>query len=180
VGTLSANICCHFASFFSTLYTKVDQNSQQYTYMVKLSSKGRYGTRVLLDLALHKGEGAVPLKEIAQRQQISLPYLEHLITPLVSAGIVGSRRGARGGVWLTKIPQQIKLSEVVGLLEGPLAPVDCVTDPGACPRSAGCVTRDVWSELKKAMDGVLQSLTLQDLVERQKAKGQLSGAAYQI
>jgi Rrf2 family cysteine metabolism transcriptional repressor len=148
--------------------------------MVKLSSRGRYGTRVLLDLALYKGEGTVPLKDIARRQQISLPYLEHLITPLVSAGIVGSRRGAGGGVWLTKIPQQIKLSDVVGLLEGPMAPVGCVTDPEACPRSANCVTRDVWSELKKAMDGVLQSLTLQDLVERQKAKGQLPEAAYQI
>lgn len=177
---MSASAYLHFASFFSTLYTKVDQCSQQYTHMVKLSSKGRYGTRVLLDLALHKGEGAVPLKEIAVRQQISLPYLEHLITPLVSAGIIGSRRGAGGGVWLTRHPQQIKLSEVVGLLEGPMAPVDCVTDPTACPRSADCVTRDVWTELKTAMDGVLQSLTLQDLVERQEAKGQPSGATHQI
>jgi Rrf2 family cysteine metabolism transcriptional repressor len=180
VGTLSANACRHFASFFSTLYTKVDQNGQQYTYMVKLSSKGRYGTRVLLDLALHKGEGAVPLKDIAKRQQISLPYLEHLVTPLVSAGVIRSRRGAGGGVWLTRPPRQIRLSEVVGLLEGPMAPVDCVTDPTACPRSADCVTRDIWSELKKAMDGVLQSLTLQDLVERQEAKSKPSRAVNQI
>jgi Rrf2 family cysteine metabolism transcriptional repressor len=138
--------------------------------MVKLSSKGRYGTRVLLDLALHEGEGAVPLKDIASRQQISLPYLEHLITPLVSAGIIRSRRGTGGGVWLTRPPQQIKLSEVIGMLEGPITPVDCVTDPGACPRSSDCATRDIWTELKAAMDGVLQSLSLQDLVERQKAK----------
>jgi Rrf2 family cysteine metabolism transcriptional repressor len=175
---LSAKCLTRFASFCLRLYTKVDQSSQQYTYMVKLSSKGRYGTRVLLDLALHKG--VVPLKDIASRQQISLPYLEHLITPLVSAGIIRSRRGARGGVWLAKPCTQIRLSEVVGLLEGPMAPVDCVTDPGACPRSGGCVTRDVWTELKKAMDGVLQSLTLQDLVERQEAKGQPPGVVNQI
>jgi Rrf2 family cysteine metabolism transcriptional repressor len=148
--------------------------------MVKLSSKGRYGTRVLLDLAFHQGKGAVPLKEIAARQQISLPYLEHLIAPLVSSGIMASRRGAGGGVWLTRPAQQIKLSEVVGLLEGPMTPVDCVTNPDACPRSGDCVTRDVWTELKMAMDGVLQSLTLQDLVERQKAKGKQSGVVYQI
>jgi Rrf2 family cysteine metabolism transcriptional repressor len=148
--------------------------------MVKLSSRGRYGTRVLLDLAIHNGTRAVPLKDIAKRQQISLSYLEHLITPLVTAGIVGSRRGIRGGVWLAKLPQQIKLSEVVDLLEGPIVPVDCITDPQACPRSDVCVTREVWTELKTAMDGVLKSFTLQELVERQKTKGQPSGAMYQI
>lgn len=139
---------------------------------MKLSTKGRYGTRALLDIALHSKEGPVTLKDIAQRQQISLPYLEHLITPLIEGGVIRSTRGVGGGVSLAKSPGGIKLSEVVGLLEDSIALVKCVTDPAVCNRSEFCVTRDIWSELKAAMDGVLQSTTLQDLVERQKGKGQ--------
>jgi len=138
---------------------------------MKLSTRGRYGTRMLLDLALHREEGPIPLKDIAQREQISLMYLEHLITPLVAAGMIRSTRGARGGVWLARPPQEIKLSEVLGLLEGSIGPVECVNDPKACPRSDFCVTRDIWIELRKAMDGVLEAKTLQDLVEMQKVKG---------
>jgi len=138
---------------------------------MKLSTKGRYGTRALLDIALHQ-EGLVPLKDIAQRQQISLPYLEHLIAPLIEGGVIRSTRGVGGGVSLGKSPEEIKLSEVIGLLEGSLAPVKCVTDPSVCNLSEFCVTRDIWRELKTAMDGVLESTTLQDLVERQKGKGQ--------
>jgi Rrf2 family protein len=137
---------------------------------MKLSTRTRYGTRALLDLALHAGEGLVLLKDIARRQEVSLPYLEHLITPLIAAGLVKSTRGARGGVLLLKPPSEIKLSEVVQLLEGSIAPVDCVNDPKVCHRSASCVTRDIWSEMKRAMNGVLESTTLQDLVERQKGK----------
>jgi Rrf2 family cysteine metabolism transcriptional repressor len=137
---------------------------------MKLSTRVRYGTRVLLDLALREGKEPIPLKDIAQRQQISLLYLEHIIAPLISAGMIRSTRGARGGVRLAKPPQEIKLSEVVELLEGSIAPVDCINDPEACSRSELCATRDVWIELKKAMDGVLESKTLQDLVEMQKNK----------
>ena len=147
---------------------------------MKLSTRGRYGTRALLDLALHQGEGPVLLKDIAQRQQISLRYLEHLITPLLAAGIIRSTRGARGGVWLAKSPQEIKLSEVIRLLEGSIAPAECVNDPMTCPRSDLCVTRDIWAELKKAMNGVLESVTLQDLVERQKRKEQPEEVMYHI
>jgi len=147
---------------------------------MKLSTRARYGTRALLDLALHNEEGPVLLRDIAQRQQISPPYLGHLLTPLVAAGIIRSTRGARGGVWLAKSPQEIKLSEVVRLLEGPIAPVECVNDPKYCPRSDFCVTRDIWGELKKAMDGVLESTTLQDLVERQKRKERPDEIMYYI
>jgi len=122
-------------------------------------------------LALHQDEGLVPLKDIARRQEFSLPYLEHLIAPLVAAGLVGSTRGVRGGVMLLKSPAQVRLSEVVQLLEGSIAPVDCVNDPGLCQRSASCVTRDIWVEMKEAMSRVLDSMTLQDLVERQRQKG---------
>ena len=147
---------------------------------MKLSTRGRYATRALLDLAFHQEEEPVLLKDIAQRQQISLRYLEHLITPLVAAGIIRSTRGARGGVWLAKPPQEIKLSEVIRLLEGSIAPVECVNNPEICVRSELCVTRDIWGELKKAMDGVLESTTLQDLVERQKRKGRPQEVMYYI
>ena len=147
---------------------------------MKLSTRGRYGTRALLELALHQGEGPVPLKDIAQRQQISLQYLAHLITPLVAAGIVRSTPGARGGVWLAKSPEKIKLSEVIELLEGSIALVECVNNPKCCPRSDFCVTRDIWGELKRVMNGVLESTTLQDLTERQKRKEQLKEGMYYI
>jgi len=147
---------------------------------MKLSTRGRYGTRALLELALHHGKGPVPLKDIAQSQQISLPYLEHLITPLIAGGIVWSIRGARGGVSLARPPEEIRLSEVLQLLEGSIALVECVNDPKYCSRSDFCVTRDIWGELKKVMDGVLESTTLQDLVERQKRKGQSEEVMYHI
>jgi len=147
---------------------------------MKLSTRGRYGTRVLLDLALREGKEPVPLKDIARRQQISLLYLEHIIAPLISVGMIRSTRGAHGGVQLARPPQQVKLSEVVGLLEGSIAPVDCINDPEVCSRSELCATRDVWIELKKAMDGVLESKTLQDLVEMQKKKKVVDMLMYDI
>jgi len=147
---------------------------------MKLSTRGRYGTRALLELALHHGKGPVPLKDIAQSQQISLPYLEHLITPLIAGGIVWSIRGARGGVSLARPPEEIRLSEVLQLLEGSIALVECVNDPKYCSRSDFCVTKDIWGELKKVMDRVLESTTLQDLVERQKRKGQFEEVMYHI
>ena len=137
---------------------------------MKLSTRGRYGTRALLDLALHHDEGLIPLKDIAGRQEISLPYLQHLIGPLIAAGLVRSTRGARGGVWLVKPPSEIKLSEVVQALEGSIAPVECVNNPALCVRSALCVSREVWSRMKEAMIQVLDSTTLQDLVDRQRRK----------
>jgi len=147
---------------------------------MKLSTRARYGTRALLDLALHSGEGAVLLKDIARRQEFSLPYLQHLITPLIAAGIIKSTRGARGGILLLKPPAEIKLSEVLQLLEGSIAPVDCVNNPKTCPRSDLCVTRDIWGELEKVMNAVLESTTLQDLVERQKRKERPKKTMYDI
>lgn len=137
---------------------------------MKLSTRARYGTRALLDLALHRGERPVPLKDIARRQEISLPYLEHLIAPLIATGIVRSIRGARGGISLLRHPREIKLNEVVQLLEGSIVPVECINHPKICPRSDLCVTRDIWGEMEEAVDKVLGSITLQDLVERQIQK----------
>ena len=147
---------------------------------VKLSTRARYGTRALLDLARHQGKQPVQLKDIASRQDISLHYLEHIITPLVSAGIVRSTRGTHGGLQLASHPGEIKLSEVVPLLEGAIIPVDCLSNPESCPHHDLCAARDVWAEMKKAMDGVLESKTLQDLIDRQKEKEQPKKGMYYI
>jgi len=137
---------------------------------MKLSTRARYGTKAVLELSLHWGKGPLLLKDIAQRQQIPLPYLEHLIGPLVKAEIIKSTRGTRGGVSLLKPPGEIRLSEVIQLLEGSIAPVACVDNPESYPRSDTCVTHDIWAEVKRAMYGVLESTTFEDLVERQKQK----------
>jgi Rrf2 family protein len=147
---------------------------------MKLSTRTRYGTRALLELALHKGECPVFLKDIARKQQLSLSYLEHLVAPLISGGILRSTKGPRGGVTLAKKPEDIKLSEITRLLEGSVAPVECVDHPEVCGRSEQCVTREIWGKLKDAMDGVLESTTLQDPVERQKQKGLPESSMYYI
>ena len=147
---------------------------------MKLSTKARYGTRALLDLAIHEGEGMISLKDIAARQQISQQYLEQFMRPLIAAGLVRSTRGPKGGVSLGRSPADIKLSEVIQLLEGSNALVECIDDPAVCPRSEQCATRDIWDEVKKAISGVLESTTLQDLVERQEKKVQPKEAMYNI
>ena len=147
---------------------------------MKISTRGRYGTRLLLDTALHQGKSLVSLKDIARRQQISLQYMEHLITPLTAAGLLKTSRGPRGGVRLAKPPDQIKLSEVITVLEGSIAPVECIDNPATCSRSELCATRDIWTELKMAMNGVLEGTTLEDLAERQKRKEQPQEAMYHI
>jgi Rrf2 family cysteine metabolism transcriptional repressor len=125
---------------------------------------------MLVDLALHEGESPVQLKDIAERQQISLQYLEHLVGPLIAAGIIRSVRGPRGGVLLRKRPEEIKLSEIVNALEGSLYVVDCLNSPESCTRYEFCTVREIWCNLKDAIDGILESTTLQGLVEKQKKK----------
>ncbi|MEN8614849.1 Rrf2 family transcriptional regulator [Dehalogenimonas sp. THU2] len=137
---------------------------------MKLSTRARYGTRALLDLAQHYGDQVIPLKDIARRQEISLPYLEHLVGPLVDAKLIQSIRGARGGLKLAKSPDRIRMSEVVCLLEGPIEPVDCIQSPDKCDRAKFCATRDIWGDLGRAMNEVLEQTTLADLVRRQEAK----------
>lgn len=147
---------------------------------MKLSTRAKYGTRALLDLAMLWGNEPVPLRSIAHRQNIPLHYLEHLITPLLAAGIVASTRGAKGGLRLARPPREVKLNEVIQLLEGSITPVECVDNPECCPHYELCVTRDVWNEMKKAIDGVLEATTLQDLVERQIKKNPPTEVMYYI
>jgi len=147
---------------------------------MKLSTRTRYGTRALLELALHRDKDPVSLKDIARQQQLSLPYLEHIVAPLIAGGIIRSTKGPKGGISLIREPEDIKLSEITQLLEGSLAPVECVNNPEVCRRSGACAARDVWGRLKEAMDGVLESTTLKDLAEDQKKKGRPESGMYYI
>jgi Rrf2 family cysteine metabolism transcriptional repressor len=147
---------------------------------MKLSTRTRYGMRALVDLTLRNNNKPVQLKDIAECQQISLAYLEHLVIPLVSAGIIKSTRGVHGGIELAKPPEEIKLLEILEALEGPLAPVHCLKDKKSCARSSACATRDVWDDMKKAMEKVLKASTLQDLAERQRGKERQPETMYYI
>ena len=147
---------------------------------MKLSTKGRYGMRAMLDLAQHYDDGLVLVKDIARRQGISERYLEHLFLSLKTAGLIKSVRGAHGGFTLARPPHKIKLMDILSVSEGQIALVDCVADASVCSRSSFCATRDLWTELQSVIGGVLSSKTLQDLVERQRVKEQPSANIYNI
>ncbi len=144
---------------------------------MKLSTRTRYGIRAMLELAENYGEGPLQIKVIANRQDISVKYLEQLMAMLRSGGFVRSIRGSKGGYELSKVPAQIKLDELFTCLEGPVVTVECVEDENFCARAADCVTRQLWAQVQDAMMNVLQSMTLQDLVNRTKERKNLD---YQI
>ncbi len=135
---------------------------------MKVSTKGRYGLRLLIDVAMHQEKGPVILHDIAERQSISEKYLWQVITPLKSAGIVTSVRGAHGGYTLARDPGAISLLEVVSALEGPVTLVDCAHAPEACDRNTACAARDVWSVLGARLRDMMAGITLRELVEKQK------------
>ena len=137
---------------------------------MKISTRARYGTRAMLDLAMNYGQGPVMVKDIAARQQVSPRYLEQLLFAVKLAGLVKSVRGIRGGFMLARPPSKIKLLQVVEALDGSIAPVSCVDQPEQYIRSPYCAAHDVWSEVKKAAEVVLDSLTLEDLAIKQKHK----------
>lgn len=138
--------------------------------LMKMSTKGRYGVRLMLDLALHNGGGPVMLKDIARRQGISEKYLWNLINPLKTVGLVQSIRGARGGYKLAKKPSEISLKDIMKVLEGPLCLVDCVENPSTCERSPTCITRDVWCEASENFMKTLEAMTLEKLVDRHRGR----------
>ena len=135
---------------------------------MKLSTRSRYGTRMILDLAQHHGQGAIQLGEIAKRQNISLKYLEQIIRPLKKANYVKSFRGAKGGHMLNKPPAEISVGEVVALLEGGDTLVQCDKDPSTCDRKDSCLTRYLWQEAAKAMYARLDTITFADLMILEK------------
>lgn len=131
---------------------------------MKLSTKVRYGTRAMLDLASTHGNGPVLLKDIAKRQEISLKYLDRILSSLKTAGLVRALRGSKGGYSLTKEPSQITLKQILEALEGPLELVECINHHDSCRRVNFCVTHDVWSEIEKTMEARLDATTLEALV----------------
>ena len=136
---------------------------------MKLSTRSRYGLRAMTELAGNYGKGPLMLEEISSRQGISRRYLEHIFSDLRSAGLVKGQRGPRGGYVLTRAPDEILVSEIVGAVEGVLLIVDCLQDRQVCRRTGKCVTRPLWQEVNEAIINVLKSRSLADLVDRQKS-----------
>ncbi len=147
---------------------------------MKISTKIRYGARAMLELACHYGEGPIELREIARRENISLKYLEQVIVPLRTAGLVKSARGSKGGYSLAKHPSEIHLKDLVEILDGPLNLMECLSDPKACQKIPYCVTRDIWKEVSEAINGIFYSVTLQDMVNRKREKESRFPSMYQI
>jgi Rrf2 family cysteine metabolism transcriptional repressor len=138
---------------------------------MRVSTRGEYGVRAMLDLAMHFGEGAMPLRAVAEREGISESYLEQLMLALRRADLVTSIRGAQGGYKLTRAPGEIRVGDVMRAVEGPIAPTDCVGEKGAdvCRQAPCCVTRLLWSRLRDSMLAVLDSTTLADLCAQAEA-----------
>lgn len=141
--------------------------------MVKLSRRTRYGILAVLDLASDYGPGPVQLRKIAARQHISEKYLEQLMMALRSAGIVRSVMGPRGGYMLAKGADQVKLSECFLCLEGPVITAECVEDGEQCSRSSDCLSRKLWVEVHDAVMSVLESKTLQDLIDESELREEI-------
>jgi Rrf2 family protein len=137
---------------------------------MKLSTRTRYGVRAVIELAANDSKKPVQLKIIAQRQDISVKYLEQLMNALRSGGVVHSIRGARGGYILAKPPNQIKLGDVFNCLEGNVITTECVEDEDYCRRAADCAARLLWIQVEDAIKNVLDSVTVQDLIDRAKDK----------
>jgi len=151
-------------------------------WMFRISTKGRYGTRLMLNLALHyqNGTKARSLKEVSEEEGISIRYLEQIIIPLRVNRLVKSVRGAGGGYTLARVPSAIKLSEVLQSVEGNCCLVECVEDESYCPRTPHCPAHEIWKEGTRVMKAYFDSVSLQDLVKiaekksRRKARAQKS------
>jgi len=135
---------------------------------MKISTKGRYGLRILLDLALHAQDTPRLMKDIARSQQISEKYISRLILPLNEAGFITSFRGAKGGLKLAKAPKEITLLEIVEAMEGRIAIVDCVFDKDFCPKSDDCSACKVWTSLNRKIRKQMDEITLKDLLKSEK------------
>ena len=138
---------------------------------MRISTKGRYALRLMLDLAEHQGDGCVSLKDVAQRQDISKKYLEQIVPTLSRAGFLLTNRGYQGGYRLARAPKDYTVGEILRLTEGGLAPVTCLEQhPNACPRCGECATLPMWEGLERVIRSYLDGITLQDLLEQQTAR----------
>ena len=137
---------------------------------MQLSTRSRYGCRAMLELALRKDEGPVQLEELAGSQHIPERYLSKIVQDLRRAGLVRSVRGAHGGYVLSRHPSEVNLLQIVGSMEGSLAPVECVDAPEVCEMRDQCVTRELWSRVQGAIRAVLEETLLEDLAKRHRRK----------
>ena len=139
--------------------------------MMLISTRGRYALRVLVDMAEHQTDGYMTLKEVAQRQDISVKYLEQIAAPLVQGGLLRAIRGARGGYQLCRIPEEYTVGLILRTIEGSLSPVACVEHgETVCSRMDECVTVEVYRRINDAIDNVVDHITLRDLVELHREK----------
>ncbi len=136
---------------------------------MKLSTRSRYGTRLMLDMAQHYHDGPIHLSDVAKRQDVSVKYLEQILIPLKKAGYIESLRGPKGGHILARPPEEITVKEIVAVLEETTSLVECCDDSAVCQRANICPTRPLWKEASDAMFDKLQAITLADLVEKAKA-----------
>ncbi len=146
---------------------------------MRISTKGRYGLRVLVDIALHPDESVI-LRDIARRQSISEKYLWQVINPLKAAGFVHSLRGSKGGYMLAKDPAEITVLDVVTALEGPVSIVECLSGEDACGLQVECATRDVWRKVEDGIKEIMRGITLADLVRKQRESQSRSVLSYVI
>lgn len=138
---------------------------------MKISTKGRYALRMLLDLAEHQSSGYVALKDVAERQSISKKYLEQIIPVFHQSDILRTNRGSQGGYRLAKTPDKYTVGEILRLTEGSLAPVACLDhDPMECERSGECATLPVWQGLNRVINEYLDGITLQDILDQQQER----------
>ena len=147
---------------------------------MKLSTRARYGTRAMAELASAYPEPTVSVKDIADKQKISPKYLEQIMTSLRAAGLVKAVRGMHGGYALTKSPREITVEDVIEAIEGSVAPVDCVNHAGTCEMEGVCPTRDTWVEMAESIGRVLKGTTLQDLAETKERKAEPVEPMYYI
>ena len=133
---------------------------------MKISTKGRYVLRMLIDLAEHQGDGYIPLKEIAQRQNISKKYLEQIVPMLNKSDILRTNRGFQGGYRLAKSPDKYTVGDILRVAEGSLAPIACLEDDvNQCPRASECLTLPFWTGLAEVINNYVDSVTLEDLAQ---------------
>lgn len=138
---------------------------------MKISTKGRYGLRMIIELAKNYNSRVISIKEIAEKNNISEKYLEQIIILFSKAGLVKSVRGAGGGYRLNVPPEQLMVGTVLRAVEGSLSPVDCVDLPDSCPRSGQCVTIGLWKRLKEAIDSVIDQTSVADLIDENGENG---------
>lgn len=138
---------------------------------MKISTKGRYALRLMLDLAINNTGEFIPLKNVSERQNISVKYLEQIITTLVKAGFVKGLRGSKGGYKIARKPEDYTVGMILRLTEGSLAPVACLDDDvNTCERCDDCITLELWRDLYNAINNVVDNVTLADLIERYEDK----------